>query len=370
MARNAKLPRELRIVEYDNPDIPSTKYPFSYEVFEQERLHELRRRCRLRSVVRAARSEFEEFVLLRDWVKSRWAHGWNESSTANALDGLALLEDSRRGLEFCCGSYAILFVQCLLSLGHQARRISISVDESDFIAPDEGNVGHSVPEVWSNDLVKWVLMDPDFNCHYEHHGIPLSALEIHDLWLRGMWREVDMVRGKAPLKVSDTPPKIWEKDGMERVEREFEKLLRHNVIDYYHFLSVEMGNDHLSKSGGRGELGWVDEFTAPRLVRCNNPSYIDYTQDPREFYWPINLTHIDIRCSKKRGPSRSMLVDLENNMPNFREYKVQIDGRGWRTRPDQFEWELKEDINSIEAKAINKFGVAGPTSRLSIKFAR
>jgi hypothetical protein len=64
------------------------------------------------------------------------------------------------------------------------------------------------------------------------------------------------------------------------------------------------------------------------------------------------------------------MVSLENNMPNFGEYKVRIDGRGWRTRPGQFEWNLKEDINSIEAKAINKFGVAGPTSRLKVKFAR
>jgi hypothetical protein len=65
-----------------------------------------------------------------------------------------------------------------------------------------------------------------------------------------------------------------------------------------------------------------------------------------------------------------MRVTLENNMPNFNEYKVSIDGRGWRTRPDQFDWELKDNINSIKAKAINKFGVAGPTSRLKVKFAR
>ena len=228
---NERLPRELRIVEYDNPDVPKPRYAFSYEVFEQEKLHELRRKCRLRSVVRPARSEFEEFVLLRDWVRSRWAHGWNEAEATDISDGMALLEDSRRGLEFCCGSFAILFVQCLLSLGHQARRISISRDESDFIAQDEGNVGHSVPEVWSNDLAKWVLMDPDFNCHYEYDGMPLSAMEIHNDWLRGRWQEVDMVRGRASLTISDTPPEIWAKDGMERVHREFEKLLRYNVID-------------------------------------------------------------------------------------------------------------------------------------------
>jgi len=364
-----RLPGELRIVDHLNPDMPSPRYPFSYEKHGQRKLHELRRRYRLRSVVSAASSEFEEFILLRDWVRSRWAHGWNEAIATDALDGMALLEDSKRGLQFCCGSYAILFVQCLLSLGHQARRISISVEDSDFIAPDEGNVGHSVPEVWSNDLVKWVLVDPDFNCHYEHGGIPLSALEIHDFWLQGRWREVEMVRGKTPLEISETPPEIWAGDGMERVHREFEKLLRFNVMDYYHFLSLEMGNDHLTNSGGRGELGWVDEHTPPRLVRCNLPSRIKYSQDPADLYWPINLTHIDLSCSDRR-PSPSMTVELENNMPNFMAYQVRIDERGWRRRPSQFRWRLRQGTNSIEARSVNQFGIRGPSSKIRVRYSR
>ena len=193
-------------------------------------------------------------------------------------------------------------------------------------------------------------------------------MEIHNYWLGGRWQEVDMVRGRAPLTISYTPPEIWAKDGMERVHREFEKLLRYNVMDYYNFISVEMGNDHLSKSGGKGELGWADEHTPPRLVRCNNPSRIVYTQDVGDLYWPINMVHMDVKCKEGKKPSRSMVVGLENNMPNFSFYQVRIDGRNWRRRPEKFPWELKQGKNSIEARAINKFGVSGPTSRIKVKY--
>ena len=109
------LPKELRIVKHENPEIIESKYSFSYESYDEPKLVELRRRYKLDEVVRDAKSEFEKFVLLRDWVKSRWAHGWDESKATDTLDGLALLKDAERGLEFCCGSYVLLFVQCVCS---------------------------------------------------------------------------------------------------------------------------------------------------------------------------------------------------------------------------------------------------------------
>ena len=120
------LPKELGIVKYDNPEIIKSRYPFVYESCDEPRLAELRRRHKLDEVVKDAKTEFGKFVLLRDWVKSRWAHGWDESKATDTLDGSALLEDAERGLEFCCGSYVLVFVQCALSLGYRARRLGIA----------------------------------------------------------------------------------------------------------------------------------------------------------------------------------------------------------------------------------------------------
>jgi len=381
--RTKKLPKELKIVKYGNPEIIRSKYTFAYERFDQPKLVQLRRRhkldevvnpvrCSLSNGVKDAKSEFEKFVLLRDWVKSRWAHGWDESKATDLSDGLAILEDAERGLEFCCGTYALLFVQCVLSLGYQARRLSISKIESDFITPDEGNVGHSVPEVWSNEFGKWVIMDPDINAHYEHKGIPLSAYEIRDFWLKGKWQEVKLVRGKSPFVHSQKPPKIWAKEGMERVEREFDKFMRYNTMDYYHYLAVEMGNDYFSSKKDKAKVGWVDEFSPPRLVRCNVAVQHPQTQNLSDLYWTLNQTHITLRCAGRDSsqPTPLLKVELETVTPNFDRFLVKIDDGKWRTRPATFKWRLKEGDNTIRAKSINKFGIEGIESMITVRYRR
>lgn len=371
------LPKELRIVRHENPEIIGSRYPFSYERFDEPRLQELRRRYKLDEVVKDATTEFEKLVLLRDWVKSRWAHGWDESKATDTLDGLALLEDAERGLEFCCGSYVLVFVQCVLSLGHRARRLGISKKESDFIPPDEGNVGHAVSEIWSNEWRKWVVMDPDINGHYEQNGIPLSAYEIRDFWLKGKWQKVKLIRGKSPFVVSQRPPEIWAEEGMERVKKEFEKFLRYNAMDYYHYLSVEMGNDYFSarkEKNWKGWVwvGWVDEFSPPRLVCCNAAHKQPQTQNLSDLYWTLNQTHITLSCGGKDSsrPTSLLKVELETVMPHFDRFLVKIHNEEWRTKPTTFNWRLKEGDNTIKAKSVNNFAIEGSESTITVKYGK
>jgi hypothetical protein len=47
---------------------------------------------------------------------------------------------------------------------------------------DDRDFGHYATEVWSDDYQKWVFMDPLYNWHFTLEGLPLSAVELHDLW--------------------------------------------------------------------------------------------------------------------------------------------------------------------------------------------
>ena len=67
---------------------------------------------------------------------------------------------------------------------------------------NEGNIGHSVVEVWSHQFHKWVLLDPDLNVHYQRGGVPLSALEIHRAWVTRRWDEVRLEQGPTPFRVT------------------------------------------------------------------------------------------------------------------------------------------------------------------------
>ena len=60
--RTKKLPKELKIVKYGNPEIIRSKYTFAYERFDQPKLVQLRRRHKLDEVVNPVRCSLSNGV--------------------------------------------------------------------------------------------------------------------------------------------------------------------------------------------------------------------------------------------------------------------------------------------------------------------
>ena len=161
------IPPELRIVEWQNEWIVRSAYEYDYQA-KDDMLEELREKYELDAVVAGGRTEFEQMLLLKEWVRNRWDHGWSrEPEARNALE---ILEAAELGSDFNCGYYSVTMMQSLLALGFVARRAGIAKAQSEWMALDEGNIGHSVPEVYSHDFHKWILLDADMNVHYELDG--------------------------------------------------------------------------------------------------------------------------------------------------------------------------------------------------------
>jgi len=360
--------KKFCIVKYEVPRVIKSRYKFYYERYDEPRLLRLRQEYKLDEIIKNAKTELERFTLLRDWVKSQWAHGFDEDKAKDAKDGLSLLKDAEKGLEFCCGSYAILYIQCLLSLGYQARMVGVSRKDSDFIRPD-ANTGHVVPEVWSDDFGKWIIMDPDINAHYEYKGEPLSAYEIRKFYLEDRWREINLIPGKSPFILTKRVPWYWANGGIERVKKEQEIFMRYNVVDYYHNISVLMGNDYSSLKKGY-QLYWVDRFTPPRLVRSNVPIQHPYTRDINDLYWTLNRVEIKLKCLGKDNSHilPYLKVELDTNTANLKGFLVSIDEKEWEYKPAVFTWKLKKGDNTIKVKVVNKFGLKGPTSRVTVRY--
>jgi hypothetical protein len=51
--------------------------------------------------------------------------------------------------------------------------------------------GHYVTEVWADDYNKWVFMDPLYGCYFIMDGIPLSTIELRDLWKDERWGDAE-----------------------------------------------------------------------------------------------------------------------------------------------------------------------------------
>ena len=171
-SKAAQLPEdaigaELRIVEWQNEWIVQGAFPFAYQA-PDDMLTELRRRYALDEVVQTGRTELEQMLLLLEWVHTRWKHG--SSLAPPARNALQILRAAEQGGDFMCGWYSVTLMQCLLALGFVARTVSIAKTATEWMAHDERGIGHSITEVWSHQFHKWIMLDPDYNVHYERDG--------------------------------------------------------------------------------------------------------------------------------------------------------------------------------------------------------
>jgi len=369
VGKNSAAVRDLRIVEYDNPPIVRSRYPFEYESSSSPGLKTLRAEFELDSVIAKARSELEQFLLLRDWVSSRWDHGYCNVGRWSKT-GLDYLRRAEKGECFTCAVYAFVLAEVLTATGFPARHITMAQANTDFIGPDVRNIGHCVVEVWSNQFRKWMVLDADAGSHFELNGIPLSALEVRSAWLRRKWRKVDFVRGKhIPRIVSMGPPGTPPLESLQEARKRF---LRFKTMDYYRNLEFHMSNRHYSRHARPPvTLAWSDKDSPPRIVRQNvavDPRVRITTENVNDIYYSLNHAYIRLHCPtwSKGNPMPLLEVRLETETPWFARFEARVNGAAWRKCRRSFRWDLRNGTNTLEVRPVNRFGRKGIVSRVAV----
>ena len=360
---------ELRVIEYQNERLVRSAFPFSYQA-PDAMLTELRQRYRLDDVIASGKTEFDQVLLLREWVHTRWKHGWTRvPEPRNALEILAAVE---QGKDFNCGYFAVTLMQCLLSLGFVARNLSICKTESDWMSADEGNIGHSIVEFWSHEFHKWILLDPDLNVHYERDSIPLSVLEIHTAWATRRWDEVTMLTGPTPFRVTD---KVESGAGTtflnhDNQDAEFQIFGWHNVGDYYYHVVLPMRNTLHSSNEYEAALEWIDPWTPPRIIAYNRANSSHFTSNVDDLYWSVDQVQINLKVDQAAWERRKAVlsVSLDHSMPNLDQLLVRLNDEEWRETTPEFAWHLRAGKNQIMAKGKNCFGREGHVSRILLRF--
>lgn len=230
---------------------------FKYESSDISEMVELREKYSLDEIIAGKRSDLDKFIALRNWVQTRWEkHGYDQIEEKS--DSLKILEAAAKGKLLQCWYYATVLVQCATSLGFKARRLGIGIYPT-VVRP--GNTGHIIAEIWSDELGKWVVMDADMNCHYESlDGVPLGALEIHDIWVSQRLQTIKYIQGEpVPKMISKYTP---EEKSMEFV------FGAYDAIDYYFQLKMELRNNWFSST----------EKTNPATVYFIDEFHPDYTE--------------------------------------------------------------------------------------------
>jgi hypothetical protein len=341
-----------------NGAIPrSPVLPVRFQPLDEPELDRLATHEHLRDVIASEHRQFDQMLRLRDWVNAQWPDGTpNPYPPWNALTVLDWIRSGKTG--GFCGQYSQVFLQSLAALGFTARYVEIGSRDNPY--------AHYVTEVWSNDFNKWVLMDADYNVHFERRGIPLSALEIHDALLTSTLTEIHPVLGE--IRAGHATISSWPQQ----------------TAELYYYIRYHLKADHLTKPHEapfdrlNDMIGFEDErvepwetspvpsqFTKERLTRRR-------TTDRAAVSAKLNQVWIDVR----RSTPDAVVLELYDNVLQRASYEYRaVDTAGIPGPWQSFSGSTltvppPQHGGSLDIRGVNVRGVPGPISTVAMESAQ
>jgi len=246
-----------------------------------------------------------------------------------------------------CTIYANTFVQCALAVGLNAR----------------GNVlnHHFVSEIWSNEYERWILFDIGFNAaslrtvHMELDGEPLSSVQILQAVNNGKIDQIHLA----------TPP-LWRKkwngnqSGEAQLTNPVNWKARSGIPTRNNFLQTWLPGELQHGFGQYSYDGylWWKKTTIPEYEE-----YTYHTSHYRDMHWTINQVQAFLFQTDTSGELR---VLLDTVTPNLDKIMLRLDGGEWAETPYEFKWKLKNGRNRLEIKPVNKWGLDGIVSVITV----
>lgn len=338
------------------PSHPPNTSPIAvrYEAYTTPRLREFASREGLDNVLAGAPSEFEAMLRLKDWVAAQFPEGIPDPYPPwDAMTVLDWIRSGRTG--GFCAQYAQVFLQALAAYGIPARYVGTGRSDNP--------IAHLTTEVWSNQFNKWVLLDVHFNVHFEQAGIPLSALEVHDAYVRGRDSQLSAVLGRAREGHAD--PLAYP----------------HRATEFFYYLHYHLKANHISVPKGPPDdlfndaVGWLDEHTVP-WESSPVPSPLPHIKPTRVITRDrsaVELGANQVWLSLHRTGPMQMTMRIQHSVLQLHRFESRvIDSTGlpgpWRAeRVPDLTWAIGPTDRAFEVRGVNVLGIAGPSSRVELR---
>jgi len=321
---------------------------FTFDSIDNPKLQELREKYKLDQVVAPGKDEFDRMVLLLDWTHSQFKKFGRPS--ANPRGALEILKNVEEGHTFFCAQYGATLVSAAASLGWVDRALALR-RHRDY--PGAGSPEHTSTEIWSNQHRKWVMVDPTANMYVEKDGIPLNAYEIRTEWFAREGKDLVFSIGKERKKHRKADLPIF----LGRFAGFGDLTVPANEMEKYGFTGYIPNTNLMDAGPDYGKMFIVkDALCEAKWHERTTPAHP--AVDP---YFPIGQAAVALSAD-----GGAVKVALRTLTPNFKEYRVQIDGGGWKPSEAAFAWALRPGSNRLEAKTVNRFGVEGPVSVVEI----
>lgn len=299
---------------------------FRYQELDDPALSALRTREGLEAIA-ATDDEDLQVWRLREWARQQFPDG--DPNPYPPLNALTILDWIRSGkTQGFCGQHAYVFGQALLSLGYQIRYVELGMNRPGPNGDEYFPAVHFSVEYWSPTHKKWIYADPNKNLHMTLNGKPLSALEIHDLYMtyfdaarRRDPNTLGSESGHPPAQQAETVTRSVPGIGSVRVYRwdlagagALEVVQGPHeggewLLAHFYYVRVRLRNDELmhpsqdvadlpqispSNEDGFNPNGML-EFEDPRCVPVKVPIALYTTAEREVFDWPLVGDELDSR---------------------------------------------------------------------------
>lgn len=359
-SRALAIEGDLGTVQHVTVHGPVASFPEVFRGFEDAhnpRIKELRQRYRIGALLKGTSKDWKKILQLRNWVHKQWPIDQQARFQGDAFE---ILDEAKNGTGFHCAHSMIVQYAVLTSFGFVARNLGVDRNPRTY----GSGFHHGVNEVWSNELGKWVVLDAQYDIHFERGGVPMSALEVHEAIRQDGARGV--VKLKGPRR---RPVDMEDEDSPEATTGNYWWVsfnVRTDSFTHPHWA----GGNHLAvydneafrsetwtreRGNGKRDPHWA--YDADAFIKVRDRSQIEWTPGVP-----------DLRLSQE--DEAELRVTCRSATPNLQCYRYRIDRGRWRNSEDgRFDWPLKKAKSTLELHTRNAFGVDGPTVKATAESA-
>ncbi len=361
--------KKLEIIESNNSLLQNNYQKLNIPLFIDSNHFEELKNYVLQDITIEKTSETEFFFMLMQYVSKQWPHsGWH--AAPDNMTSLNILKTAKEGEHYRCVEYGKVLNDILIAFGYVARTVGLKNAESAY---GGAGMGHVATEVWSNELNKWIFLDPQFNIYAKYKG---EVLNIYDIYELKHLQQFDKIRFEH----------IDSKTGNITLDKEYSKFLI-NYLGYIDIQQVDDGVDYsfILKMEVHSNLLTFQAFPNGKSI---------FTDKKSDFYYGVNQVMLIIDFTEQEYERSQNVYDslkiesveefndnmylfsahpdfelgFLNNMPWFSKYEVMLNNKEVLPKDSRYFVNLDEGISEIKVTAINAAGVRGIPTIVKIKY--
>ena len=338
--------RQYFVTEVENPVFkPNTVFQ-SMEDLSNPGFSHLIEKYQLDTIFHGETDEFKRIILLRHWIKKHITIDLENPHYSGNGYVEGILDAALQGEGFHCGHFARVQNGILNAYGYVTRFLGAGPGVAR-----EFDGHHGTNEVWLNKYHKWMVIDAKYEHHFEKDGVPLSALEIRDEYLKNKAADIIMLKGPGLLPI------------------EFDKEIgesKEAFCQTFTWITYQGNGNLFTVWPDHKELVlWYqdDFFNNNTWIRDGKPHWaysypalLIMTEDRDAIEWTPNTIASEVTID-----GTSATITLNSDTPNLKEYQVKKSPLGeWETVDKIFNLDLQEKKYELPFRTVNLASVTGP----------